>query len=179
MPPSETPDASREQSNTTPISRPTLLNQPLERTTSLETSPRPNSSRSDNDAVLHPGTIRINLRGAFIVDEESPHGSATPSPNLPPQPEEDRFEYKHDTNDIRLPNQSAVVSHVAVDVCATTLHNDHLANAVEHLQAAIAALTRAFRSVAHSPSWFTSPQSPARKNWEGACISSNSRLQTE
>lgn len=110
MPPSSTPDASREQSTVTPVSRPTLLNQPL------ETSPRPNSSLSDNDAVLHPGTIRINLRGAFIVDEESPHGSATPSPNVSQQPEEDGFEYKHDTHDIRLPNQSAIVSHVAVDV---------------------------------------------------------------
>jgi len=88
---------------------------PLERTTSLQTSTRPNSSRSDNDALLHPGTIKINVQGAFI-DDELPNGSATPSPALPPQPDEDGFEYKHDTNDIRLPNQAAVVSHVAVDV---------------------------------------------------------------
>lgn len=91
---------------------------PLERTSSLNTSTtaRPSSSRTDNDAILHPGTIKINVQGAFIVDDDSPNGSAATSPAIAAQPDENGFEYKHDTSDIRLPNQSAIVSHVAVDV---------------------------------------------------------------
>ncbi|KAF2655910.1 pantothenate kinase 4 [Lophiostoma macrostomum CBS 122681] len=54
------------------------------------------------DVVLHPGTVRINVQGAFIVDDE-------PST---PQTED----YEHDPRDIRLPNHTAVVSHVAVDI---------------------------------------------------------------
>lgn len=61
-------------------------------------------------AVPHPGTIKINVQGAFIVDDES-H-----SPVLNTQ--EDEISYQHDTKDIRLPNHTAVVSHVAVDVSA-------------------------------------------------------------
>ncbi|KAF2738107.1 fumble-domain-containing protein [Polyplosphaeria fusca] len=61
-------------------------------------------SQSDiEETILHPGTVRINVQGAFIVDE----GPATP------QSEE---EGTHDPRDIRLPNHTAVVSHVAVDI---------------------------------------------------------------
>lgn len=59
-----------------------------------------------------PAAIKINVQGAFIVDEDSP--AASPSPPL--LVEDASLEYKHDTNDIRLPNHKAVVSHVAVDV---------------------------------------------------------------
>jgi hypothetical protein len=55
------------------------------------------------EAILHPGNVRINVQGAFIVDEEQP-GT--------PQSED----YEHDPKDIRLPNHTAVVSHIAVDV---------------------------------------------------------------
>jgi type II pantothenate kinase len=55
------------------------------------------------DTILHPGTVRINVQGAFIVDEEEP---TTPQSD----------DYEHDPRDIRLPNHTAVVSHVAVDV---------------------------------------------------------------
>lgn len=58
-------------------------------------------------AIAHPGTIQINVQGAFIVDDES----KTPNGFL-----HDCEDYKHDHNDIRLPNHTAVVSHVAVDV---------------------------------------------------------------
>lgn len=47
--------------------------------------------------------MRINVQGAFIVDEEQP-GT--------PQSED----YEHDPKDIRLPNHTAVVSHIALDV---------------------------------------------------------------
>lgn len=52
---------------------------------------------------MHPGNVRINVQGAFIVDEEHP-GT--------PQSED----YEHDPKDIRLPNHTAVVSHIALDV---------------------------------------------------------------
>jgi type II pantothenate kinase len=55
------------------------------------------------DTIQHPGNVRINVQGAFIVDEEQP-GT--------PQSED----YEHDPHDIRLPNHTSVVSHVAVDV---------------------------------------------------------------
>jgi len=66
----------------------------------------------DLDTTLsHPGSVRINVKGAFIVDQ----GSTTPasssgrgSPN------------HHETKDIRLPNHTAVVSHIAIDVCSAT-----------------------------------------------------------
>ena len=59
------------------------------------------------DTVLIPGEVRVNAQGAFIVTEESRktgidlEGGAT-----------------HDI-DIRLPNHSGVVSHVALDVILT------------------------------------------------------------
>lgn len=58
--------------------------------------------------IPHPGDVRINVKGAFIVDAEGDNG-----------PEEDFEEdgYQHDRKDIRLPNHKAVVSHIAVDVC--------------------------------------------------------------
>jgi hypothetical protein len=55
------------------------------------------------ETIQHPGNVRINVQGAFIVDEEQP-GT--------PQSED----YEHDPHDIRLPNHTSVVSHVAVDV---------------------------------------------------------------
>ncbi|KAI9655055.1 MAG: hypothetical protein M1831_005015 [Alyxoria varia] len=64
---------------------------------------------SPRDAIPHPSAIKINVEGAFIVDEE----------NESPQVEledSDGVGYKHDTKDIRLPNHTSVVSHVAVDI---------------------------------------------------------------
>ena len=66
-------------------------------------------SRVENtviDETIHrPGAIKINVTGAFITDE----GSTTP----PPQEEDGAI---HETNNIRLPHHTSVVSHVAVDV---------------------------------------------------------------
>jgi hypothetical protein len=58
------------------------------------------------EAILHPGNVRINVQGAFIVDEEQP---GTPRSE----------DYEHDPKDIRLPNHTAVVSHIALDVSVT------------------------------------------------------------
>ncbi|KAL1799726.1 hypothetical protein ACET3X_000068 [Alternaria dauci] len=66
--------------------------------------PRRTTAQSDiQDTIQHPGNVRINVQGAFIVDEEQP-GT--------PQSED----YEHDPYDIRLPNHTSVVSHVAVDI---------------------------------------------------------------
>ncbi|KAF2473294.1 pantothenate kinase 4 [Lindgomyces ingoldianus] len=60
-------------------------------------------SQSDiHETILHPGTVRINVQGAFIVDDEL----------VTPQSDD----YEHDPRDIRLPNHTAVVSHIAVDI---------------------------------------------------------------
>lgn len=58
-----------------------------------------------DDAIIRPGAVRINVRGAFIVEDNA----ATPQLQNEDAP-------VHDTGDIRLPHHTAVVSHVAVDV---------------------------------------------------------------
>ena len=65
----------------------------------------PSSTDVVDDASIRPSITRINIDGAFIVDD----GSATPEVT-----EGDGS--IHDSNDIRLPHHTAVVSHVAIDV---------------------------------------------------------------
>ena len=70
-----------------------------------EGAPLPMRKQSTIDsAIRSPGAVKINVKGAFIVEDE-PSNAGTPA--------EDGAQ--HDT-DIRLPNHSAVVSHVALDV---------------------------------------------------------------
>lgn len=70
-------------------------------------APRPrtytNTAEIDS-TIIHPGSVKINVQGAFIVDQEA----ATPNGAGPNGG-------SHDTKDIRLPNHTAVVSHIAVD----------------------------------------------------------------
>ncbi|TVY81414.1 Pantothenate kinase [Lachnellula suecica] len=65
---------------------------------------RTNTAEIDS-TITHPGSVKINVKGAFIVDQdpESPKGKAVNGGS-------------HDTKDIRLPNHTAVVSHIAVDI---------------------------------------------------------------
>ncbi|TVY15820.1 Pantothenate kinase [Lachnellula arida] len=65
---------------------------------------RPSTAEIDS-TITHPGSVKINVQGAFIVDQdpESPMGMAVNGGS-------------HDTRDIRLPNHTAVVSHIAVDI---------------------------------------------------------------
>jgi len=69
--------------------------------------PRTATTTAEIDTTLiHPGSVKINVEGAFIVDQGSTspgNGTGRGSPN-------------HETKDIRLPNHTAVVSHVAIDV---------------------------------------------------------------
>lgn len=57
-----------------------------------------------DSTILSPGIVKINVQGAFIVNED--HSLSTKSAGDGAQ---------HDT-DIRLPNHRGVVSHVALDV---------------------------------------------------------------
>jgi len=73
------------------------------------TRPRTATSTAEIDSTIsHPGSVRINVKGAFIVDQ----GTATPA-NGRGSPDH------HQTQDIRLPNHHAVVSHIAADVRCT------------------------------------------------------------
>jgi hypothetical protein len=58
----------------------------------------------------NPASVKINVEGAFIVDDEinGKNGAG-----------EDGVHYEH--KDIRLPHHTAVVSHVAVDVSTLPL----------------------------------------------------------
>ena len=58
-----------------------------------------------HDTITRPGAVRINVKGAFIVDE----GTVTPHVS-------DQDGAVHETSDIRLPHHTSVVSHVAIDV---------------------------------------------------------------
>ncbi|GJN67310.1 hypothetical protein PLIIFM63780_004751 [Purpureocillium lilacinum] len=69
------------------------------------------STEEIDDTITRPGSVRINVKGAFIVDPDT----RTPAPGAaqgngrgsPTHPE---------TSDIRLPYHTAVVSHIAVDI---------------------------------------------------------------
>ncbi len=71
-----------------------------------------------DSTIIKPGSVKINVKGAFIVDPDTStprnqsgngNGNGRGSPT------------HHETSDIRLPNHTAVVSHIAVDVsCSLT-----------------------------------------------------------
>lgn len=74
--------------------------------------PRTVTTTAEIDSTInHPGSVRINVKGAFIVDQ----GSTSPTGaghHLNGRVSPDH----HQTKDIRLPNHTAVVSHIAIDV---------------------------------------------------------------
>ncbi|KAK2757271.1 hypothetical protein FQN54_004785 [Arachnomyces sp. PD_36] len=57
------------------------------------------------EAITNPGSVKINVKGAFIVDDHS---------DTSEEDESDGVHYEH--KDIRLPHHTDVVSHVAVDI---------------------------------------------------------------
>ncbi|KAI1379986.1 fumble-domain-containing protein [Hypoxylon crocopeplum] len=72
--------------------------------------PRTMTSTAEIDStIIHPGSVRINVKGAYIVD--TPEEPGTPA-NLTAS----GGNSYHETKDIRLPNHTAVVSHIAVDI---------------------------------------------------------------
>jgi type II pantothenate kinase len=81
--------------------------------TLLTSTARPRTANADtaeiDETLSHPGSVRINVKGAFIVDQD------TATPTTPDG--RSGSPGRHETKDIRLPNHTAVVSHIAIDVC--------------------------------------------------------------
>lgn len=80
---------------------------------------RTNTAEIDS-TIIHPGSVKINVKGAFIVDQESTSPNGGSSGNALVVLANGGT---HDTRDIRLPNHTAVVSHIAVDVCMSCALN--------------------------------------------------------
>lgn len=78
--------------------------------------PRTATTTAEIDSTInHPGSVRINVKGAFIVDQDSSSpNAASQHPNL--RGGGSSPDHHHQTKDIRLPNHTAVVSHIAIDV---------------------------------------------------------------
>jgi type II pantothenate kinase len=88
---------------------PSLPNSTSTPTTASSGRPRTATGAAEIDETLsHPGSVRINVKGAFIVDQESATPTSTNGRSGSPG--------HHETKDIRLPNHTAVVSHIAIDV---------------------------------------------------------------
>lgn len=77
---------------------------PSDRIPAIDPSRKKRLNRLE-EAITNPGTVKINVKGAFIVDDE-------PRSRSPVEAEGVHYENK----DIRLPHHTGVVSHVAVDV---------------------------------------------------------------
>ncbi|KAI1851995.1 hypothetical protein JX265_008199 [Neoarthrinium moseri] len=78
--------------------------------TKVPRRPRTATNTAEIDStIIHPGSVRINVKGAFIVDTPE---SGTPN-GMSPSPQGSSY---YETKDIRLPNHTAVVSHIAVDI---------------------------------------------------------------
>ncbi|KAI1334710.1 fumble-domain-containing protein [Xylariaceae sp. FL0016] len=74
--------------------------------------PRTMTSTAEIDSTIaHPGSVRINVQGAYIVDRPSPSG--TPANGNGSGSGSGSY---REGKDIRLPNHTAVVSHIAVDI---------------------------------------------------------------
>lgn len=72
--------------------------------------PRLQTSTDEIDhTITRPGSVKINVTGAFIVDPDTATPALSNGGRLSPT--------HHETSDIRLPNHTAVVSHIAIDVC--------------------------------------------------------------
>lgn len=69
------------------------------------------STEEIDSTINRPGSVKINVQGAFIVDPDT----ATPAQAQPGNG--GRLSPTHpETSDIRLPNHTAVVSHIAIDI---------------------------------------------------------------
>lgn len=81
--------------------------------TQHRTRPRTMTSLDEIDHNLtRPGSVKINVKGAFIVDPDA----STPAAGSNGRTSGRVSPTHHETSDIRLPNHTAVVSHIAVDV---------------------------------------------------------------
>lgn len=106
QPPEEEPrerQQHRRSAGTAPLSHAATIS-------AADMRPRTATDPAEIDETLsRPGSVRINVKGAFIVDQESPTPTSPDERSVSPG--------HHETKDIRLPNHTAVVSHIAIDVC--------------------------------------------------------------
>lgn len=109
----------------------------------------------EHASVPKPGDVRINVKGAFIVEDDEEPGT--------PEEDFDTEGYQLERRGIRLPNHKAVVSHIAVDVCFT-LHFRHPHTNVRILGELICEINR---SVDLSQNWCISPLSRVTKRAGG------------
>lgn len=79
---------------------------------------RISSSAADmQSAITQPGSIKINVAGAYIIDHEEDHDSQASNGSSPSGSQEaEEQPYQHHNRDIRLPNHTSIVSHVAADI---------------------------------------------------------------
>lgn len=83
--------------------------------------PRTMTSTDEIDSTItRPGSVKINFKGAFIVDPDTAT-PATGNGNGGGNGNGRQSPTHHETSDIRLPNHTAVVSHIAIDVCSIPL----------------------------------------------------------
>ncbi|EGX94995.1 pantothenate kinase, putative [Cordyceps militaris CM01] len=107
IPPAERPGREEQDSTTTqdavaddPATTAAPLRPAISRSRTMTTTAEIDST------ITKPGSVRINVTGAFIVDPDTAtpkNGRGSPTTH-------------HETSDIRLPNHTAVVSHIAVDI---------------------------------------------------------------
>lgn len=92
--------------------QPTIVPVPSAHDTQTPVTPnRPRFASRTGKGPPQPASVKINVQGAFIVNDE------TVNRNGQGQSEYVHWEHK----DIRLPHHTDVVSHIAVDVSCSTL----------------------------------------------------------
>ncbi|KAL2850741.1 fumble-domain-containing protein [Aspergillus pseudoustus] len=69
------------------------------------TDPTPTRTPRLEQAITNPGSVKINVKGAFIVDDDPRSKSPVRTDGV-----------HYEGHDIRLPHHTGVVSHVAVDI---------------------------------------------------------------
>ena len=76
------------------------------------------SSAAPNSALQNALDVRIDVKGAYIVDEDGEESEDD-------KEWKDEEDYQHEIRtDIRLPHNKSVVSHMAVDVSLTSFYID-------------------------------------------------------
>lgn len=79
---------------------------------------RISSSAADMHSTINkPGSIQLDVSGAYIIDHEDDNGGERSNGTSPTGSQDgEEHAYQHHKRDIRLPNHTAVVSHVAADI---------------------------------------------------------------
>ena len=79
---------------------------------------RISSSAADMQSTINrPGSIQLDVTGAYIIDHEEENDLERSNETSPAASQDGEEQtYQHHNRDIRLPNHTAVVSHVAADI---------------------------------------------------------------